>query len=185
MVLEGVDILIIAETKIDDTFPKSQFTIKGFMKPCRYDRNRNGGGMLIYVRERAPVKELTPLKTPKDIECGIIEIDLKKQKWLLITKYRPPSQAQQYFFDEIGKLLDHYCPHYENLILIGDFNCEVDGDVISNFVDNYNLNSLGRSPTCFKSDNPRCIDLILTNREKSFQNTVVQETGLLNFHAWL
>ena len=185
MVSETTDILVIAETKIDSTFPTSQFMIEGFMKPFRYDRNRNGGGLLIYVRERAPVKELTKYKTPNDIECGMIEINLKKQKWLLVAIYRPPSQPQQYFFNEIGKMLDHYCRHYESLILIGDFNCEIDGDVISSFVDNYNLNSLVRSPTCFKSDSPRCIDLILTNRNRSFQSTVVIETGLSDFHAMI
>ena len=31
-------------------------------------------------------------------------------------------------------------------------------------------------------DNPSCIDLILTNRIKSFQNTCVLETGLSDFH---
>ena len=82
-------------------------------------------------------------------------------------------------------MLDHYCRHYESLILIEDFNCEIDGDVISSFVDNYNLNSLVRSPTCFKSDSPRCIDLILTNRNRSFQSTVVIETGLSDFHAMI
>ena len=80
-------------------------------------------------------------------------------------------------------MLDHYSRHYESLILIGDFNCEIDGDVISSFVDNYNLNILVRSPTCLKSDNPRCIDLILTNGNRSFQSTVVIETGLSDFHA--
>ncbi len=62
MVSETIDILIIAETKIDNAFPTSQFAIEGFLKPFRYDRNQNGGGLLIYARERAPVKELTQLK---------------------------------------------------------------------------------------------------------------------------
>ena len=31
-------------------------------------------------------------------------------------------------------------------------------------------------------ENPRCIDLIITNREKKFQNTMVIETGLSDFH---
>ena len=33
-----------------------------------------------------------------------------------------------------------------------------------------------------KSKHPTCIDLILTNRPKSFQNTCVVETGLSDFH---
>ena len=50
MISESIDVLIIAETKIDNAFPASQFVIEGFMKPFRYDRNQNGGGLLIYVR---------------------------------------------------------------------------------------------------------------------------------------
>ena len=45
-------------------------------------------------------------------------------------------QPPQYFFTDVGKTLDHYCQAYENLILIGDFNCEIDDDAISDFVDN-------------------------------------------------
>ena len=78
MISETIDILIIAETKIDNTFPTIQFLIAGFMKPYGYDRNRNGGGLLIYAREQDPVKELTQYKAPADIECGVTKINLKK-----------------------------------------------------------------------------------------------------------
>ena len=41
--LQGkVDILIVTGTKLDSTFPTSQFVIDGYSKPCRFDRNRNG-----------------------------------------------------------------------------------------------------------------------------------------------
>ena len=46
----------------------------------------------------------------------------------------------------------------------------------------YALKNLIKEPTCFKSENPRCIDLILTNRYRSFQNTATVETGLYDFH---
>ena len=158
---------------------------EGFMKPFRYDRNRYGGGLLVYVRDRAPIKELRSYKPPNDIECSLIELTVKKQKWILISIYRPPSQPEQYFFYEIGTALDHFCTKYENIILIGDFNCQAEEDVISGFMDNYNLQNLVRCPTCFKSGNPRSIDLILTNRKSSFRNTVAIETGLSDFHAMI
>ena len=51
------------------------------------------------------------------------------------------------------------------------------------FCASYNLNSLIKEPTCFKSvDNPSCIDLILTNHPKCFQNSGVYETGISDFH---
>ena len=43
--------------------------------------------------------------------------------------------------------------------------------------------SLIKENTCFKSvQNSSCIDLILTNRPNSFQNSMVIETGLSDFH---
>ena len=54
-----LDVLIITETKLDDTFPVWQFHIDGFSKPYRLDRNRNGGGVIIYMREGIPSEILT------------------------------------------------------------------------------------------------------------------------------
>ena len=54
---------------------------------------------------------------------------------------------------------------------------------MENFCNLFNLKSLIKNPTCFKStENPSCIDLILTNRPLSFQNSTVVETGLSDFH---
>ena len=51
------------------------------------------------------------------------------------------------------------------------------------FCSDYNLSSLIKAPTCYKNpDNPRCIDLILTNSPNSFQNSSVVDTGLSDFH---
>jgi len=42
--------------------------------------------------------------------------------------------------------------------------------------------SLYRKPTCFKSKNGTCIDLLLTNKHRSFKNTNAFETGMSDFH---
>jgi exonuclease III len=44
-----VDMLIIAETKIDNSFPDAQFKIDNYHF-CRADRNAHGGGLIVYVR---------------------------------------------------------------------------------------------------------------------------------------
>ena len=57
--IEGkVDLVVVTETKLDPTFPTSQFSINCFTKPYRLNRNRNGGSVLIYIREDIPNKEL-------------------------------------------------------------------------------------------------------------------------------
>ena len=51
------------------------------------------------------------------------------------------------------------------------------------FCKTYDLSSLIKVPTCYKNpENVSCIDLILTNRPKSFQNSSAAETALSDFH---
>ena len=39
----NIDILVITETKLDDSIASSQFIINGYSKPYRLDRHRHGG----------------------------------------------------------------------------------------------------------------------------------------------
>ena len=48
LIENNIDILVLTETKIDVSFPKAQFRIDGFSGLFRLDRNRFGGGVLIY-----------------------------------------------------------------------------------------------------------------------------------------
>ena len=56
-----LDILVIQETKLHPRFSNEQFMITGYTKSYRLDRNRNGGGVIIYVREDIPSKEYGPV----------------------------------------------------------------------------------------------------------------------------
>lgn len=55
-----VNVFIITETKLDGSFPGGQFFMEGYNKPSRFDRNGNGGGILLYVREDIPAKVIHP-----------------------------------------------------------------------------------------------------------------------------
>ena len=40
MIINGnIDIIVITETKLDVRFPSTQFSIEGYAKPSRLDRN--------------------------------------------------------------------------------------------------------------------------------------------------
>ena len=43
----STDIFMVSETKLDDRFPEGQFLIIGFHSQFRFDRNRNGGGIVL------------------------------------------------------------------------------------------------------------------------------------------
>ena len=54
VISENIDILMISETKLDETFPAAQILLQDFCMSCRLDRNRNGGGIMLYIREDIP-----------------------------------------------------------------------------------------------------------------------------------
>ena len=56
---DNIDILMISETKLDESFPTSEFFMKGFSSLHCLDRNCNGGGIILYIRENIPSKLLS------------------------------------------------------------------------------------------------------------------------------
>ena len=170
--LSDIDILIISKTKLDSSFPNGQFQIHGYSEPYRLDRNRNSGGI-----------PTTLIDYQMKIEEFFIELNLRRKKLLLCCSYDPKYSQISHNLREIGQDLDVLTPKYDNIILMGDFNAEPADTVVSDFCEIYNLKNITREKTCFKNpNNPSCIDLIITNRSKSFQNSMVIETGLSDFH---
>ena len=118
---------------------------------------------------RNSCKKLVDYKTPDGIECRILEINMNSKKWILFGIYRPPSQTVNYFFEEMGKAIDYYSNRSENFITLSDLNIEEKQKEMKTFMEIYRLKNGIKQPTCFKSDNPTCRNLILTNRPSSFQ----------------
>ena len=182
IVSNEIDILMVSETKLDDTFPTSQFLMQGYSTPFRKDRTSKGGGILLYVREDIPCKII---KTETDAyhEGFFIEINLRKKKWLLSCSYNSHKNNIGTHLEIIGKTLDKLSASYDNIILLGDFNVEPEEAKVSEFLNMYSLENLAFQRTYFKNpENPSCIDLILTNCSRSFQNTGAFEAGLSDFH---
>ena len=172
---------MIPELKLDDSFPLGQFLIDGFHMSFRFDRNENGGGILLYVREDIAAKILG--RDFPSAKSFFVEIILHKTKLLINCSYKPNKNNIKYHLEIISKALDAFSTKYKNIILLGDFNVCVDDETMRNFCNSYNLKSLIKQPTCFKNpENPSCFDLILTNKPRSFQSTCVIETGLSDFH---
>ena len=106
-----------------------------------------------------------------------------KKKWLINCSYNPHKSNIGIHLNVLTKTLDTYYGKYENAVFLGDFNAEIEETTMKSFCESCNLTNLIKQPTCFKNpEKPSCIDLILTNRSKSFQTTCVIETGCSNFH---
>ena len=183
LVENKIDILVITETKLDSSFSSSEFLIDGFHRPYRIDRNRHGGGVLVYVSTGLLSKQFHKHTFSDDIEGIFIEINLRKCKWLIFGTYHPPNQPDAYYFENISCALDIYTQYYDKFLLIGDFNANDSENCLSDFLFRHDCKNLVRDKTCFKNvENPSCIDLFLTNSPNSFQNTFAISTGLSDFH---
>ena len=182
LVKTNLDVLTISETKIDSSFPIKQFFLDGSKKPYRLDVSERSGGLLVYINENIPSRKLTKMKIPSDIQLIPVEINLKKQKWLLLSIYRPQWCGKTYFLDQLGNVYDFYSKNLPNVLINGDFNMEPTDKEMQDFMTKYKLYSLINSPTCYKTSNPRCVDLILTNKKYSFQKSQTFETGESDHH---
>ena len=112
--------------------------------------------------------------------CLLSLIFLKK--WIVYGTYNPNKSLISTHLMNLSKSI-MFAPLYDIVILTGDFNSEISEGNMKDFCDSYNLRCLIKEATCYKNlKNPLCIDLILTNNNRSFQDTRTKESGLPDFH---
>ena len=117
------DILAINESKIDNSIPGNEIHVIGY-DLIRNDRNRYGGGVVLYVRDNIPFSVRNNL-IPNQLEMVCIEVSRPYNKSFLIsTWYRPPNSNLD-IFDEWALFLSKCDNENCELIIIGDFNCDV------------------------------------------------------------
>ena len=174
------DILSIAETKLDLSFPNSQFSIKGYKSPIRLDVSDCSGGLMVYVKNGLSIIHLKGFVLPKDIQIIPLQVNLQNCKWLILSVYRPPSLDITYFLQFLTDMIDFYS--FERYIVIGDINSDPKCGKLDYFLESHVLHNHVKSNTCFKSLTGSCIDLILSNQKFSLQGTGSFDCGLSDHH---
>ena len=186
--------LAISETKLDDSFPNAQFNINGYLnvKEFRRDRNKNGGGLLAYIKKGTPVKRIKNYEH-EEIETLAIELKIGSQKWCIVSVYRSEQTSVDHFLSTFSLCLDKIYDKYQNVIVIGDINInslenrrnndKSKFEKLKHFCDTYDLHNLIKSPTCFQSEEPTSLDVILTNKRRSFMHSKSIQNGLSDHHS--
>ena len=182
-----IDIFALSESKIDESFPNTQFIING-LSLHRKDRNRFGGGLLLYIRSDIPHRRRCDLEPNGQISHGIeimvIEARLYKvEKWHLVIIYKPPKVTKSSFeniLTEICQSLEKESPHW---FIMGDTNLDVSHEKsLSDLCVVYNLSNLVDGPTCFKGDTPSSIDVLLSTEPKRFKDSLNSSCSISDFH---
>ena len=134
LIKDNIDIFVITESKLDDSFPSKQFAINGYIQ-FRADRDADGGAVLIYVREDIPCREINCHKLENTFEGIFLEVNLRKTKWLVFGGYNNVKSNINAFLRILGQVLDANMSRLENFLLLGDFNSEITEIDMKDFCD--------------------------------------------------
>ena len=191
-----IDVIGLCETRLDEKVPDSDVSIAGY-KIFRNDRDLNGGGVAIYVKENFPEPSVK-LKSDS-LELLVLELASKNSKSFFVACwYRPPTsgvdiQAFENLRNEL-KNLDHT---EKEIILVGDTNCDFKCNGNSNanklkyIYSELQLEQLIKSykrvavthtddgdPTVSKT----LIDYFSTNKPNYILNVDIIETGMVDHY---
>ena len=107
----NLDVLMVSETKIDNSFTVGNFVIDGFSTPYRLDRDSNGGGIMLYVKEDFP-SNLLATDEKNHIESFYVELNLRNEKWLITFSYNPNKTMICNHLDALSIYLDLHSTTY-------------------------------------------------------------------------
>ena len=94
--------------------------------------------------------------------------------------YNPPRNALSSHLVEVSGFLDFHSSSYSNIIILGDFNVDVEEPYIKFFYESYILKRFLNQSACSKNASwSTCIDLNITS---DLSNTCIIETGFSDVH---
>ena len=91
-IASNTDVLMIPETKNDESFPTSQFLIDGFSSPYYLDRYANANNIII-------TKSLKTINL--SIEAIFIEMNLRSKKGSIYFTYNPNKYLLEHHLNQI------------------------------------------------------------------------------------
>ena len=104
--------------------------------------SEKSGGILVHINSSIPSRQLHCGNLNLSIQAVPFEINLRNDKWLVISVYRRPSQNSEYFLNELDKMTDYFSVSYDNHVIIGDFNLDPSTGLLKHFMNSNALHNL-------------------------------------------
>lgn len=117
--MHNPDVICVVETWLAEEINSSEISLANYQL-FRLDRNRHGGGVLMYIRNNLVARVL--LCGPHNLELLVVSISNSVNTFCIGTFYRPPGS--------LCTTMDYLCTslasidlsRFSNFVLIGDFN---------------------------------------------------------------
>ena len=118
-----IDIIGLSETRLDNTISDPMVSIEGF-RIFRNDRNANGGGVAIYVKNSIP----EPVVKLKSDNLELLSMEIfpgHARPFHLVCWYRPPTSCvDDEAFENLTGVLSGLDEDGKEIMLVGDTNCD-------------------------------------------------------------
>ena len=138
------------------------------------DSDKNASGLIEFVRKGFITKKIKEYET-KVSETIASEFTISKKKFFCLSVYRPPTSTNlDIFFEELTNSLSKAVNTYGNLIVMGDFNIDMNKTDCLSFgkleecYDNFNVANIVKRNTCFTKNKKSKIDLALIQQANVF-----------------
>ena len=143
---------------------------------------------MVYIRDGIIAKRLENLEGKRS-ETICLELTISKKKWDITFAYRSPSNDNKaIFFNELTTFLSQITNLFDYFVVMGDLNIDTSDKTkdtscyLLDLCGTFSLKNIITGKTCFKKTIGTSIDILLTNRPRSFLKTDIFETGLSDQH---
>jgi hypothetical protein len=124
--LDTFDVIVINESKLDDLVPSKSLCNKHY-SIMRRDRNRYGGGVLVYVKK---TYKLVSEQYSPDFELIVLKLKIKNAKHNFISAYKPPKDDIDTFVSYLENVVSTIDSN-ETITILGDFNINMLNEYVS------------------------------------------------------
>lgn len=126
--------MALTESHLDDTSKEAEYNITGYSHILCNRKDRQGGGVILYLRNNLTFKILT---NTSDEMCSLLAITINELDLTVILVYRPPTRYEQgtdhnrhtieqsfnnIIISNIDKVLSSLGTPTPNTLIMGDFN---------------------------------------------------------------
>ena len=175
----SLDVLAVTESKLDSCITDAEIHINGYTV-VRRDRNRHGGGVLLYIKDKWTVTNVCPRE---DFEMITVDIKLLNSPKITVgVVYRPPDSNVQWLHSFEDHMEDVVINGSEYVIM-GDYNYDqLKTSVLQASMDTIGLEQIITEPTRVTKDTSTLIDHIYVNKRELYGTSGVIPIGLSDHH---
>jgi len=183
--VDSFDIITLSETFLHAGVGDDVFELAGFHDIIRKDRDGQGGGVAIYIRDTIAYKRMYEFESP-DLEVLWVSIQSTEGKILLSSCYRPPDRND--FWTEFDSTLENIkqTNRFNYMFILGDLNADFNsrnGNNLIQLCSNNNFQYLVQEPTRITATSQTVLDQIITNAPNFVSNVSVTPPISTNDHC--